>query len=118
MARYEVALRLATAYRDAFNAWDVAGILLLLHPDCSLDAADSTDGALYTGKEEIKSYLESSFQTAPGVFLIVEEVYSLGWHCVMRWRLKQAMGEEVRGVYLFTVRDDLIYRMDTYIKVE
>ncbi len=118
LAKYEVALRLATAYRDAFNAGDAAGILSLLHPDCLFDEAEPASGKIYTRKEDIQAYLVASFKAAPGAYLSVEEAYSLGWHCVMRWCLKRDDEKDLRGVYLFTIRDGLIFSKHTYIKTD
>jgi predicted SnoaL-like aldol condensation-catalyzing enzyme len=75
---------------------------------------------VYRKKEEITQYWQELFQNSPDVQMEIEEIFSLGERCVLRWRYtwEKEGGEErhTRGVDIFRVRSGFILEMLSYVK--
>jgi nuclear transport factor 2 (NTF2) superfamily protein len=121
MARLETAIHLVLAFNEAFNRHDVAGMLGLISDNCLFESTSpAPDGTLYSGKGAIKKYLQGSFLASPQSHMEIEEIFSLGLRCVMRWRYEWVddAGEKahVRGVDIYRVQDGLICGKLSYVK--
>jgi ketosteroid isomerase-like protein len=121
MAKVETAIRLVLAYNEAFNKHDVAGLMLLLSDDCVFEAAEpAPDGRRYSGKKAIAQFLQDFFGESPHARYEIEEIFSFGFRCIMRWRYDwvDRAGKKgyVRGVDIFKVRDGFICEKLSYVK--
>jgi predicted SnoaL-like aldol condensation-catalyzing enzyme len=121
MSRVETAMRLVLEFNEAFNRHDVAGMMGLVSEDCVFEnTAPAPDGAVYQGKEAVTQFWQDFFRRSPQAHIEIEEIFSLGFRCVMRWRYDWLDGEGkkgyVRGVDIFQVKNGLISEKLSYVK--
>lgn len=121
MAKIEAAMRVTLAFNDAFNRHDVPAMMALLSEDCVFEnTSPAPDGTRYAGKAAVTQFWQDFFRASPEAHIQVEEIFGLGWRCVLRWRYDwvDAAGEpgHVRGVDIFTVKDGLISEKVSYVK--
>jgi hypothetical protein len=121
MERIESAPRTVLAFNDALNRHDVAGMMRWMSDDCVFENTyPAPDGTLYAGKEAIAQFWEDFFRASPQAHIQIEEIFGLGWRCVMRWRYEwvdeNGSKGHVRGVDVYQVRDGLIREKLSYVK--
>ena len=121
MAKIEAAMRVTLAFNDAFNRHDVPAMMALMSDDCVFEnTSPAPDGARYVGKAAVTQFWQDFFRASPQAHIQIEEIFGLGWRCVMRWRYDwvDAAGEQghVRGVDIFTVKNGLISEKLSYVK--
>lgn len=121
MAKIEAAMRVVLAFNDAFNRHDVPAMMTLMTDDCVFEnTSPAPDGTRYAGKPAVTQFWQDFFRASPQAHIHVEEIFGLGWRCVMRWRYDwvDAAGQpgHVRGVDIFTVKDGLISEKLSYVK--
>ena len=121
MSRLESAIRVVLEFNEAFNRHDVAGMMQLMSDDCIFEnTSPAPDGAVYSGKEAVTQFWQDFFRESPQAHIEIEEIFSLGERCMMRWRYSwvDMAGEKghVRGVDVFRVRNGLIREKLSYVK--
>jgi ketosteroid isomerase-like protein len=121
MARFEAAIRIVLKFNEAFNRRDVVGMMQLMSDDCVFEnTAPAPDGTLFRGKEAVAQFWQDFFRVSPGARITIEETFSAGFRCVVRWRYDwvDTAGKEghVRGVDLFQVKEGLICEKLSYVK--
>lgn len=121
MSRLESAIRVILEFNEAFNHHDVAGMMELMSDDCVFENTDpAPDGTLYSGKEAVTQFWQNFFLESPQAHIEIEEIFSLGSRCVMRWRYEwvniAGTKGHVRGVDIFQVKDGLISEKFSYVK--
>ncbi len=121
MSRLESAIRVVLEFNEAFNRHDVAGMMQLMSDDCVFEnTAPAPDGTVYKGKEAVSQFWQDFFQESPQAYIKIEELFSAGLRCVMRWRYDwvDAAGNQghVRGVDIYQVKNSLITEKLSYVK--
>ena len=121
MSRLESAVRIVLAFNEAFNRHDVASMMELQSDDCIFENTDpAPDGAVYVGKEVVTQFWQDFFRQSPQAHIEIEEIFGLGFRCVMRWRYEwvDAAGNKghVRGVDVFQLKNNLISEKRSYVK--
>ncbi len=121
MSRVENAIRTVLEFNEAFNRHDVAGMMALMSEDCVFEnTAPAPDGTMFAGKAAVTQFWEIFFQESPHAHIDIEEIFSAGYRCIMRWRYEwtNASGEKghVRGVDIFQVKNGLIIEKFSYVK--
>ncbi|MEW5938663.1 MAG: nuclear transport factor 2 family protein [Chloroflexota bacterium] len=121
MAKLEAAIRIVLEFNEAFNRHDVPAMMRLMTDDCVFENTDpAPDGTAFTGKEAVTRFWEDFFRESQQAHIEIEEIFSLGLRCVMRWRYEwtDAAGSagHVRGVDIFKVKDGLIAEKLSYVK--
>lgn len=121
MAKFEVSLRLVLKFNEAFNRHDVAAMMELMSDDCVFEnTSPAPDGTVYKGKEAVAQFWQDFFHESPQARITIEETFSAGFRCVVRWRYDWVDGSgntgHVRGVDLFLVKDGLICEKLSYVK--
>lgn len=121
LSRFEAAPRLVLDYLDAINRQDITKILECLSPDCRLESATpAPQGVLYGGHEAIARYWRDFFAQKKEPHFEIEEIFGLGFRCVVCWRLKwlDANGESktLRGAEIFKIKEGLISEELSYVK--
>jgi len=121
MAKIEAAMRVVLEFNQAFNRHDVPAMMALMTDDCVFEnTSPSPDGTRYAGKAAVTQFWQEFFAASPQARIEIEEIFGLGWRCVMRWRYGwgDVAGQpgHVRGVDIFTVRDGLISEKLSYVK--
>lgn len=121
MSKIEAAIRTVLAFQEAFNDHDVAGMMQLMSDDCVFENTNpAPDGAVYSGKEEITHYWQDFFRESPDAHIEIEEIFSFGERCIMRWKYSwlDMEGEKghVRGVDIYRVRIGSIREKLSYVK--
>ncbi len=121
MSRLENAIRLVLEFNEAFNRHDVAGMMRLMSEDCVFENTDpAPDGAVYSGKEAVTRFWQAFFRESPQAHIEIEEVFSLGLRCIMRWRYswEDVAGKKghVRGVDIFRIKEGFICEKLSYVK--
>ena len=121
MSKVEAAIRIVLEFNEAFNRHDVAGMIQLMSDDCIFeDNHPAPNGAVYAGKEIVTQYWQDFFRQSPQAHIEIEEIFSFGERCIMRWKYisEDMRGEKeyVRGVDIFRVRNGSIYEKLSYVK--
>ena len=121
MSQLESAIRVVLEFNEAFNRHDVAGMMQLMSDDCIFEnTSPAPDGAVYSGKEAVTQFWQDFFRESPQAHIDIEEIFSLGERCMMRWRYSwvDMAGDKghVRGVDVFRVRNGFIREKLSYVK--
>jgi predicted SnoaL-like aldol condensation-catalyzing enzyme len=121
MSRVETAIRVVIDFNEAFNKHDINAMMKLMSDDCLFENTNpAPDGTIIKGKDEVTQFWEEFFRESPYAHIEIEEIFSLSFRCVMRWKYtwKDASGISgyVRGVDLFKVTNGLINEKLSYVK--
>lgn len=121
MAKLESSMRIVLAFHDAFNNHDVPGMMKWMSEDCIFENTDpAPEGTRYSGKEAVTEFWQRFFEESPHAHIEIEEIFSLGQRCIMRWEYSwvDATGQagHVRGVDVFRERDGLLVEKLSYVK--
>lgn len=121
LSRFEAVVRLVLAFNEAFNRRDVEGMMRLMSEDCVFENTDpAPDGTVYSGREAVTQFWRDFFRESPQAHIEIEEIFGLGFRCVMRWRYDwvDAAGQKghVRGVDIYRVKQGLISEKLSYVK--
>ena len=121
MSRIEAVVRTVLDFNKAFNRHDVAAMMAMMADDCLVESAHpAPEGGVYEGKEAVTQFWEDFFRESPEARIDVEDIFGLGWRCVMRWvyRWIDAEGEaqHVRGVDVYLMKGGRIGEVRSYIK--
>ena len=121
MSKLESAIRVVLAFQEAFNRHDVSGMMQLMSDDAVFENySPAPDGTVYSGKEAITQFWQDFTRESPNAQLKVEEIFSLGERCIMRWKYswENTGGEKghLRGVDIIRVRNGAIQEMLSYVK--
>jgi predicted SnoaL-like aldol condensation-catalyzing enzyme len=121
MSKVEAGIRLVLAFNKAFNRHDVDGMMALMSDDPVFESTEpAPDGTRYAGKDAIAQYWTEFFGESPHAHIEIEEIFSCGERCIMRWNYtwgeKEGEKGHVRGVDLFRVRGGAICEKLSYVK--
>ena len=121
LSRLESGIRVVLEFNKAFNRHDVPGMMRLMCDDCVFENTNpAPDGAVYSGKKAVTRFWEDFFRSSPQAHIEIEEVFGLGFRCIMRWKYDwvDAAGKNghVRGVDLFKMKDGFIWEKLSYVK--
>jgi ketosteroid isomerase-like protein len=121
MAKFETAIRLVIKFNEAFNQHDVAGMMQLMSDDCVFENTEpAPDGTVYTGKENVIRYWQDFFRDSPHAHIDIEDIFSAGNRCVMRWKyswVDEARKKGyVRGVDIFQEKNGALIEKLSYVK--
>ena len=114
-------MRVVIEFNEAFNRRDVAGMMQLMSDDCLFENTDpAPDGTVYKGKEAVTQFWQDFFRESLQARIEIEEIFGLGFRCIMRWRYDwvDTSGKQghVRGVDVFKLKDNLICEKLSYVK--
>jgi predicted SnoaL-like aldol condensation-catalyzing enzyme len=116
MEKIESSMRVVLKFNEAFNRHDVSGMMQLMSDDCVFENTDpAPDGTVYSGKEGVTRFWQDFFRESPQAHIDIEEIFGMGYHCIMRWKYSWGEGH-VRGVDIFKVVDGLISEKLSYVK--
>jgi ketosteroid isomerase-like protein len=101
-------------FNAAWAAHDLAAALALTSDDCVFESTAPPDGQRWTARAEIRAAWQPIFDDLASTFT-VEETIEAGPRVVQRWRYDWA-GGHVRGVDIFTVKDEQITEKVAYVK--
>jgi hypothetical protein len=106
---------------ETFKRKDVAGMLVLMHDDCTVeDHFPAPDGTTYKGKEAIRGHLQWLIQDSPEGHLEIEDAYGMGFHGFVQWRYEWMDGtgtpKHIRGLDVFQFQERLICKILSYVK--
>ena len=121
MSKLESVMRMVLEFNDAFNRHDITGMMKLMSDDCVFENTyPAPDGTRHVGKEAVTQFWQEFFRESPSAHIDIEEIFSLGRRCVMRWTYSwvDASGQKghVRGVDIFKETDGLISEKLSYVK--
>ncbi|MBE0410998.1 MAG: nuclear transport factor 2 family protein [Anaerolineales bacterium] len=121
LSKLESATRAVLAFCEAINRHDIPGIMQLISDDCIYeDYTPAPDGAVYSGKAEISLYFHDFFRLSPHIHIEIEEIFGLGYRCVLRWKYEWVddTGEKayLRGVDIFKLQEGFICERLSYVK--
>lgn len=122
LARLESSVRSVLEFEQAFNRQDLPAMLAVCSEDCHLETASPPpDGSSCDGLEQLSRHWQEHFGSAPHAQRKIEDIFGLGLHCVVRWRIEReqsGVASPLRGVDIFQVREGLICEIFTYVKGE
>lgn len=121
MSRLEKAIRVVLSFNEAFNRHDVPGMMQLMTEDCIFEnTSPAPDGRVYLGKEKVTQFWQDFFRESPGAHIEIEEIFNMGYRCIMRWKYEWVDSEgkqgHVRGVDVFKIKEGLICEKLSYLK--
>ena len=118
-----VTLELMQRIDQVFADHNVDGIVASFAPDGVFDNAIGPEvlGARYAGHAEIRSFYETLFASASDVKWAKTDIRISGNKVYAEWLRTATTAEGVKqawqGMDIYTFRDGLIIKKDTYIKV-
>jgi ketosteroid isomerase-like protein len=108
-------IEVVEAFDAAWGAHDLDAALALVTDDCAFESTGpAPDGVRHVGHDALRRAWQPVFDDASTVFE-VEELVAAGDRVLQRWRYSWA-GGHVRGVDVFTVRDERIASKLSYVK--
>ena len=112
---------LVVRFNQALNAGDVDEMMRLMTSDCVFENTyPPPDGERFAGQAAVCAFWEEFFRGSSQARLEIEELFTSGDRCVMRWRYQwvDAAGQagHIRGVDLYRFRDGLIAEKLSYVK--
>jgi steroid delta-isomerase-like uncharacterized protein len=121
MSRLETSIRVVLEFNEAFNRHDTKSMMQLMSDDCLFENTNpAPDGIMIKGKNAVSQFWEDFFRESPHAHIEIEEIFSLSFRCVMRWKYTwtDASGKSghVRGVDIFKVTNGLITEKLSYVK--
>ena len=121
MSKLETSIRVVIEFNEAFNRHDIKAMMQLMGDDCLFENTNpAPDGTMIKGKDAVTQFWEDFFRKSPHAHIEIEEIFSLSFRCVMRWKYtwKDVSGKSgyVRGVDLFKVTNGLISEKLSYVK--
>ena len=121
MSKIESGMRVVLEFNEAFNRHDVVAMMNVLSDDCVFEETfPAPDGTVISGKEAIGELLQNFIRESPNAHIEVEEIFGIGFRCVMRWRYDwvDASGKKghVRGVDIIKLKEGLICEKLSYVK--
>lgn len=121
MSKVETAIRTVLAFIEACNRHNVADMMQYLSDDCIFESATpAPDGTVYAGKKAITQFWQDFFHASPQAQIKIEEIFSAGYRCIMRWHTSWAdeSGNEAHlcGIDIFQVSNGLICQILSYLK--
>jgi ketosteroid isomerase-like protein len=111
------------AIADAFNRHDVDGVMAFFAEDAVFETPKGPDawGTRFVGTEQVRAGVAARFEGIPDVHYGDETHWLCGDRGVSEWTLTGTTtdGErlQVRGCDLWTFRDGLVARKDSYWKI-
>jgi predicted SnoaL-like aldol condensation-catalyzing enzyme len=106
MSKFEAGMRLVLQFNEAFNRHE--------------NTEPAPDGTRFSGKEVVTQFWQDFFRESPHAHIDIEEIFSAGNRCIMRWKYSWIDASDqkghVRGVDIFQVRDGLISEKLSYVK--
>jgi ketosteroid isomerase-like protein len=117
------AMRMLKAIATAFDEHDLEGIMVHFADDAVFEAPRGTDpwGTRSVGKEEIRKAFAARFAGIPDIRYQQDEHFVDGDRGASEWTLSGTTTEgqriEVRGCDLWTVRDGMVVKKDSYWKI-
>ena len=121
MSKLETSIRVVLEFNEAFNRHDINAMMQLMSDDCIFeDTNPAPEGTMIKGKDAVTQFWEGFFRDSPRAHIEIEEIFSLSFRCVMRWKytwtdISDKRGH-VRGVDLFKVTNGLISEKLSYVK--
>ena len=117
----DTAIRVVRRFNDALNARDVDGMMRLMTPDCVFENTDPPpDGDRYQGQAEVRAFWEGFFKSSSQAAIEIEEIFSSGERCVMRWVYRwtdwNGQAGHIRGVDVYRLERGLIAEKLSYVK--
>ena len=121
MSRLETSIRVVIDFNEAFNRHDIKAMMQLMSDDCLFENTNpAPDGTMIKGKEAVTQFWEGFFRESPHAHIEIEEIFSLSFRCVMRWKYNwtdpSGKSGYVRGVDIFKVTNGLISEKLSYVK--
>ena len=119
----EVTVALLEAIGDAFNRHDVDAILGFFAEDGDFDNAMGPDihGQRYVGKRELGEFFSQLMETHPDIQWNSTDNRVCGNKGYSQWRrqctLPNGDKQDWLGLDIFTFRDGLVIKKDTYFKI-
>ncbi len=109
------AMAAVTRFQKAFDAKDVDAIMAAMTPDCVFEDTSPPDGKRHVGPDAVRAAWTALFTASPDGAFTAEETIEADDRVVVSWRYSWGDGH-VRGVDIFTVRDDLVAEKLAYVK--
>jgi len=121
MSKIESAMRVVLAFNDAFNKHNIPAMMKLMTDDCIFEnTTPAPNGTTYKGKDAVTQFWKEFFHASPHAHIAIEDIFSAGKHCIMRWKYtwvdEADQKGHVRGVDIFKERDGLICEKLSYVK--
>ena len=121
MNKVESAMRIALAFREAFNKHDIETMLHLFSDDCTIETFHpAPDGLSIHEKDALSQYWQETFASHSKIKLDIEEIFGFGERCIVRWKLNWVDTEEkeihLRGIDVYKTCNDLICEKYAYGK--
>jgi len=107
-------------FNEAFNRHDVDAIMSWMTDDCVFEnTRPAPDGTRFVGHSAVRACWEEFFRRSPQAHFDIEELFTAGDRCIVRWRytwVRDGTPGHVRGVDLFRVRDGKVAEKLSYVK--
>jgi ketosteroid isomerase-like protein len=107
-------------FNEAFNRHDVDAIMALMTDDVVFEnTSPRPDGERYEGAAAVRAFWERLFAASPKANFATEDMFAADDRCFVRWNYTFVNSNgpgNVRGVDVFTVRDEKVSEKLSYVK--
>ena len=120
---HDNAMRMLKAIAQAFDAHDLEGIMAHFADDAVFEGPRGTDpwGTRFVGRQDIRAGFAARFAGIPDIRYQQVEHFVDGDRGASEWTLSGTTTEgqriEVRGCDLWTFRDGMVVKKDSYWKI-
>ena len=120
---HDDAMRMLKAIAQAFDAHDLEGIMVHFADDAVFEGPRGADpwGTRFVGRQEIREGFAARFAGIPDIRYQQDEHFVDGDRGASEWTLSGTTTEgqriEVRGCDLWTFRDGMVVKKDSYWKI-
>jgi predicted SnoaL-like aldol condensation-catalyzing enzyme len=121
LSRLEAPTRIVLQFNDAFNRHDISGMMDLMTEDCIFENTDpAPDGIVYSGRDSVARFWQNFFLQSPNAYIEIEEIFGIGYRCIMRWKYswidEEGRRGHVRGVDIYKTKNGRISEKFSYVK--
>ena len=114
-------IELVVRFNQALNRQEVDMMMRLMTEDCVFENTDPPpEGSRYEGQKAVRAFWEEFFRSSQEPGIEIEEIFTAGERCVMRWvyHWVGSQGEpgHIRGVDIYKIRDGKIAEKLSYVK--
>jgi ketosteroid isomerase-like protein len=114
-------LAVVVRFNDALNARDIDTAMRLMTADCVFENTyPPPAGTRYLGQAAVRGFWEDFLRGSAEARFEIEEIFGTTDRVVMRWKYhwidRQGQAGHIRGVDVYTIREDLIAEKLSYVK--
>ena len=121
MSKLETAIQTVPEFHEEYDRHGISTMLTLVADDWVMESSEpAPDGVTLAGKKSVGRWWQKYFAGTRNADRHIEDAFSLGIRCVLRWRAEwtdlEGIPRAVRGVDIFQGKDRQITEILSHVK--